>query len=675
MQGKSRAWNWLIQNVPATESEWRARQCRLGLNTATQYEETIRGLVDEDDSLQPNPTRAIETSPLESLITLTRTFSQSTQRSSASAALHRATAAFKRLILLSLCLILRHQGLSEESIDHIITWLSPVQRVRENCLKGIAWVYDAIRTLHVEHGWTEPQATELFFLIPLSVSRLGEIHPIDVTAFARYVPEWPGWTSLKPNFTLPSLVWRLCRRSRDTNPITSCKDVCRILGNHNDAELTDDVPFRVTAPSQTLKVELFQPEARDLMPQLQAWFEHLRNAHGSTVPLNIREQLIEISVGVSRIQSPIDPPLFASVLDLLYLDDISRHLHFDLVRAQSTFLRSLGAEGAVKSNQMIKSTLWQSEQALKLPDRRIRCSIYGLWFSLIENAVLLQDFETALSTINHLELPEHRDTWPELDFQIARQTLTLRGLVFRGLGRFQEAAEVLDACSKICESHGNRGTHPHHLNRHRAELLCELGRPEEALDILRKSLADIRGNGVLNDSRAHRRLCLANAEAAALAMRPGDAEVSLENVETCFRKKPPEMPVDQLDHVRVYLVRMRLARHAKDLAMALVYVTKAVDLLQQYRFVKGREYFTTLALKFRASIYLELAKADEGRLEVSADRTSQHLVVGMGSYGRDEILKWFDDAKSGQSPNNHVSYKLVTDLGNAVRLKSISTCR
>ena len=84
--------------------------------------------------------------------------------------------------------------------------------------------------------------------------------------------------------------------------------------------------------------------------------------------------------------------------------------------------------------------------------------------------------------------------------------------------------------------------------------------------------------------------------------------------------------------------------------MALTNVTTALGLLEKYPYVKGRGYFTDLALKFRTSTYLELARADEERLTFCADQEPQHLVVGMGSYGRNDILDWYKEAKSTLSP-------------------------
>lgn len=171
LSGQGRGPRWISQHTPTGDNGWRKRQTRLGLGNAAEYSATIRSFINMPAiSLVSGPTASRTwgpehgEDPSPAIMTLAKNFSKYTERSSQSAALQRACASFQRLILLSLCLILREKGSSVEEIDRIISWLSPVERVRHDCLKGAKWVNEAILALHLRQGWSLQRATELFFL-------------------------------------------------------------------------------------------------------------------------------------------------------------------------------------------------------------------------------------------------------------------------------------------------------------------------------------------------------------------------------------------------------------------------------------------------------------------------------------------------------------------------------
>lgn len=160
---------WIISQLPSGEDmSWRVKQGRVGLNAAAQYAATVRSFVSSHSIILTDTghgqTPMSDNIQLSTVMLLAKNFSKSSEESSTGAALHRARASFQRLILLSLCMILRASGSTKEDIHDIIRWFSPIERVRDGCLKGIAWVHNVISTLHIQYGWGVERATELFFL-------------------------------------------------------------------------------------------------------------------------------------------------------------------------------------------------------------------------------------------------------------------------------------------------------------------------------------------------------------------------------------------------------------------------------------------------------------------------------------------------------------------------------
>ena len=244
---KTEAVEWFLQNAPKA-TEWRKRQTELDLNTAEQYEQTIRAFIDRTNvKVIRVPYQRGEHSKHE-LVELAERFAWLTKTSLTNAKRQRSFATFQALILLSYCEVLRKKGVSYELIDRIIEHIAG-ERDRRRLLSGAKWINGVIVDL-VSNGWTIYRATELFFIgvfleLPtyefelmcfsdaLSLTNLTHIHNNEnLQSILKHLKtdefvKHDYSDCLRPEFTIPGL-------------IASLLDACNITANKISYEFWSD---------------------------------------------------------------------------------------------------------------------------------------------------------------------------------------------------------------------------------------------------------------------------------------------------------------------------------------------------------------------------------------------------------------------------------------------------
>lgn len=171
-QKKSRkilALDRFVQNAPQGNG-WRARQSKLGLNTAEEYEDVIRRF-SRSACVASKKEYFKELGDLsDELITVGERLATLTKSSLENSHLQRSFAYFQVLILLSYCEILRQKGISGKAIDGLIQTITQMrENDRKSLLDTVPWIHQLIVEL-VRRGWTLYRATELFFLSMLRIS-------------------------------------------------------------------------------------------------------------------------------------------------------------------------------------------------------------------------------------------------------------------------------------------------------------------------------------------------------------------------------------------------------------------------------------------------------------------------------------------------------------------------
>lgn len=370
-----------------------------------------------------------------------------------------------------------------------------------------------------------------------------------------------------------------------------------------------------------------------LIAVFELFLAHLQHETKSTIPHDLQRPLIETCLAVSKVDRVLDASLALSVIKQLYSDDMSDYLRLELALAQSTLLRMKGLKCLDESDIAAQHALERHDQRTDPDDIRTQCSAKRLRFSMIMNAMFRQDYQTALSMVNSMGLlQDQQTTWPELEFHVAQKRLTLLGLIFRYTGRFAESMSVFEVIRTICQTHGGM-VHPYHVIRHGAELWCELGQPERAISLLQEPLLGLRRHESNRNSKHYRRLSLAYVEAQHLCSRFDEVGSCLDELDEGFRKRPPATLSDELDHVRTRMYRMRYAYCRGDLLLAIQYASDTINLVDQCHSLIGRDYYRGVTLKFRASLYTQLAAIDTQNAE-ACDQDPRHLIVGLGTYGR-----------------------------------------
>lgn len=149
------------ERVPKA-GRWSDKQKESQLHDATVYEKYVRDLVSCD--IEHEQTIEQHTSgSVQSIVLLARNYAGTTERSWACIKKLELLLSFRRLILLSICLVISERDGSEAQITEMMWWTSENEKRRKSILKGTRWVHRTILAL-VERGWSIARATELFLL-------------------------------------------------------------------------------------------------------------------------------------------------------------------------------------------------------------------------------------------------------------------------------------------------------------------------------------------------------------------------------------------------------------------------------------------------------------------------------------------------------------------------------
>jgi hypothetical protein len=213
--------------VPRAD-RWSDKQKESQLHDATVYEKHVRDLA-SCDLKHEQTTEQHMSGSVQSIVLLAQNYAGTTEKSWAYIKKWELLLSFRRLILLSICLVIRERGGSEGQITELMWWTSESEKKRRSILKGTRWVHQTILTL-VERGWSITRATELFLLgmtlvriylnrltcssVPLSIETLVRLAPKLPSDFVEGV-ENPDDTTQKPFltpcFTFPTLIEELCK--------------------------------------------------------------------------------------------------------------------------------------------------------------------------------------------------------------------------------------------------------------------------------------------------------------------------------------------------------------------------------------------------------------------------------------------------------------------------------
>lgn len=147
--------------VPRAD-RWSDKQKESQLYDATVYEKHVRDLV-SCDLRQEQAIKQHTSASVQNIVLLARDYAGTTERSWECMKKWKLLLSFRRLILLSICLVIGERGGSEAQITELMWWTSENEKRRKSILKGTWWMHQTILAL-VKRGWSIARATELFLL-------------------------------------------------------------------------------------------------------------------------------------------------------------------------------------------------------------------------------------------------------------------------------------------------------------------------------------------------------------------------------------------------------------------------------------------------------------------------------------------------------------------------------
>ncbi|KAK6438167.1 hypothetical protein LTR95_005633 [Oleoguttula sp. CCFEE 5521] len=207
-----------------------------------------------------------------------------------------------------------------------------------------------------------------------------------------------------------------------------------------------------------------------------------------------------------------------------------------LTIAESSVLRPQGM--FKESDDVLKRAIGKLS-----PDSNHKIYMLGNFnLSLAENAIIQNDYKLAEDRIMQADLSE--------------LVVDAQGRLYRFTGNFEKAKVALEPCLRYFEHLPKDKIH--YVVRQLADVLIELGNPEEAMALLQKHLSKLHAQGKM-DTIAYNRLSLSFADAEILLGQHEAAQTRLEKVKHWFDLHSPANPTEQLDHVRALIASMRIA--------------------------------------------------------------------------------------------------------------------
>ncbi|TLD27450.1 uncharacterized protein E2P81_ATG10738 [Venturia nashicola] len=335
--------------------------------------------------------------------------------------------------------------------------------------------------------------------------------------------------------------------------------------------------------------------------------------------------------------------------------DLPIYLKLAIVDKQGSLLR---LEGEYHQSDFV---LYHSLSGIDIqsPDMRIHCSYGRVVLSLTENMILQKDYGNAQIYMDHWG--PRKSPNPCLEQQVIDLKCIALGRISRYQGYFKHAAACLESCSSTLNLTPSRRFHALH---HLADVLCEMRVPGQAENLVRDEIDRLRLDG-RQRSKAYRRLLLSFGEALIEqgSLQKGN-DVFFELYQIFADITAPDVS-DQLGHVRSAFGLLRIASKEGRWSDALQCSKWAEGLAQKYQTFSDGDFYVGLIFMYQAVACFEMQKWAENLTALAAaencDKGPRHLIPGMGTYVRDELILKVTSQNQQSSFDNALPNSLSAD--------------
>lgn len=365
-----------------------------------------------------------------------------------------------------------------------------------------------------------------------------------------------------------------------------------------------------------------------LLPALQSMFQYLHYQSGVCIDDELRHDLIETWIATVKAYNFKPSPDMLELLKVggqLHKSGVPSYLQLALARTQSVILRRL--EQYVESDEVINLAI----RTFPLEDVRTACFRGLLHLSLAENAILRNQYSTAMEWVDAIELtvaPAEHLQKTALVWHLLEEKWIAMGRIYRYTAQFEKAEEALRPC--LNRRRQSSMTNVHHIVRQLADVYVELREYEQAKTLLDHYLGQLREQGK-QSSRPYSRLLLSKVDVDIATGDHKNAQALLDEIDQDFGRKPPTTQTEQLDHVRAVIASMRIAMYGDEWDRVLRRSMEALRLANTYSSFTGTNYYKGYILKLRTTAYLSLAHADIAAAE-DCGLEPRNFITGVGTY-------------------------------------------
>ncbi|KAK4897229.1 hypothetical protein LTR49_028039 [Elasticomyces elasticus] len=279
---------------------------------------------------------------------------------------------------------------------------------------------------------------------------------------------------------------------------------------------------------------------KQLLPALLSWFDDVQRQTDRSLDINTRENLIETCVAISKVNASHSSQKALVLAQVLYDQDMPSRFSLAIAKVQSVALRR--QERHAESDQKIEEAMYRVDPQ----DVRTTCLIGQLHLSLADNAILRNQYESAIHWVEEIDLAISLGTPDQVSplvWQLCEHKWIVTGRIHCFQGRFEDAIEVLRPCLAV--SHISSVSNTHHVVRQLADAYVELDHPAQAKALLDEHLTKILQQGKQGSS-PYNRLLLSYADAEIALGRYVDAHALLDEIEQSFKRTSPVSQTDQL---------------------------------------------------------------------------------------------------------------------------------
>ncbi|KAI9035053.1 tetratricopeptide repeat protein [Aspergillus affinis] len=376
----------------------------------------------------------------------------------------------------------------------------------------------------------------------------------------------------------------------------------------------------------------FRATGKLLMPVMDVLWECLREGDLPDLPETVRESFIEASLAACRLTNATHAKSIVSTARRLQSPVVSPYLAAMLSWQESVSFRSEGNHN--KSDTVLDKILCQIPEVPKTdpdPDIRLHCAYGRLVFSRVENAIMRNDFHR---TWGYVDCWERRSSYPStLEWKLIRLFNTIFGRLAKYTGQFSYARRCFENCLRDDDPSYR------HIQYHLADIYCELGCAEQAKDLLRNDVEQLR-HMQGQKSKAFRRLALPLAEAHINLRQLNAARYTLEEVLQAHESMQNHDVTDQLGHVRTLISLARVDWYERMYSSADQKLNRATVLVENYPTFIKRGFDVAFVNLFHSVVKRALAG------ELLSEVPRGYFMAGTGTYFFEEI---FSNAWTGIS--------------------------